>query len=165
MKPKPHFASNTPNAPPARASKRLSASSCRIIRQRAAPRATRTANSRERDDARASSRLAIFEHAIKSTKPIAPNSIQRVERTSATSWSCIRSTCTVELGSASPSSEWASTCWRLNTFNSVRARSRLAPRFNRANPIWAAIVGQSCGGAPGTADGLGNHTSRLANGN
>ncbi len=68
----PPNASTIPKAPPRHPRTTLSTSSCRTTRQRDAPRATRTAISRERFAARDSSRLATFAHAISSTKPTAP---------------------------------------------------------------------------------------------
>ena len=62
------------------ASSTLSTSSCRTRRQRVAPIEMRTAISRERPDARASSRLATFAHAISSTKATAPISDQNSTR-------------------------------------------------------------------------------------
>ncbi len=56
-----------------------------MIRPRPAPIAARTANSREREAARASSRLAMFAQTISSTNPTAPKSIHSSERTSETS--------------------------------------------------------------------------------
>ena len=46
------------------------------FRSRLAPSAARTANSRRRESARASSRFARFAHAIRSTNPTAPWSTQ-----------------------------------------------------------------------------------------
>ena len=96
-----HAASPMPNAPPTDASKMLSASSCPMIRPGPAPIAARTANSREREVARASSRLAMFADAISSTNPTAPNSIHSSERTSETSWSLKGRTVSGESGFAS----------------------------------------------------------------
>jgi hypothetical protein len=64
-----HTAISTPSAPPMSASTTLSASICRTRRQRPAPSAMRTAISRWRAVARASSRLATFAQAMSSTKP------------------------------------------------------------------------------------------------
>ena len=63
----------SPTAPPRPARSTLSVSSCRTTRARVAPSATRTASSRPRAEPRASSRFAMFAHAIRSTKPTAPN--------------------------------------------------------------------------------------------
>ena len=60
-------ARNTPAAPPPSEMRRLSVSSCLTSRCRLAPTASRTAISRRRAVARASSRLARFTHASKST--------------------------------------------------------------------------------------------------
>ena len=74
-----------PSAPPTNDSMRLSVSSCRMMRPRPAPMAARTAISRLRVVARASSRFATFAHAMSSTKLTAPSSSQSVGRTFATS--------------------------------------------------------------------------------
>ena len=68
----PTIDSPRPTTPLTADSSRLSTSSCRTIRQRAAPSDTRTAISRDRCAALASSRLATFAHAISRTKPTAP---------------------------------------------------------------------------------------------
>jgi hypothetical protein len=60
-------ARNTPAAPPLSEISRLSVSSCLTSRCRLAPIASRTAISRRRSVARASSRLARLTHANKST--------------------------------------------------------------------------------------------------
>jgi ATP/maltotriose-dependent transcriptional regulator MalT len=57
-------AKNEANAPPSRASNKLSMSNCRTRRQRLAPTASLTAISLRRCVARASSRFAMFAHAI-----------------------------------------------------------------------------------------------------
>jgi hypothetical protein len=72
--PRRRWASNTPSAPPAAASTRLSVRNCANTRPRLAPRAARTATSRWRNVPRASSRFATFAQAIRSTKPTAPRS-------------------------------------------------------------------------------------------
>ena len=72
-----------------------------MSRARVAPSADRTANSREREAARASSRLATVAHAIRSTKPTAPNSIQSMERTLATRSAFMGVTRTADFGLAS----------------------------------------------------------------
>ena len=61
--------------PPAAATSADSSSTVRISCSREAPRAVRTANSRARSMARASSRLARFEHATSSTHPDRPRSV------------------------------------------------------------------------------------------
>jgi hypothetical protein len=58
-----------PSAPPAPAISRLSVSSCRIRRPRAAPSDRRSANSRRRAIVRDSSSTATLAHAISSTTP------------------------------------------------------------------------------------------------
>ena len=63
------------------ASTRLSVSNWRTTRAAPAPRAVRTAISRWRASARASSRFATLAHAISSRNPTAPNSSQMVRRT------------------------------------------------------------------------------------
>jgi hypothetical protein len=70
----PHSAMSSPAAPPATASRRLSARNWRISSRPFAPSARRIAVSRPRDAARASSRLAIFAQAISSTRLTAPSS-------------------------------------------------------------------------------------------
>ena len=60
--------SHSPSAPPASERSKLSVRSCATICLRLAPSAIRTAISRRRPEARASRRLARFEHAIRSTK-------------------------------------------------------------------------------------------------
>ena len=62
-----------PSVPPRTASTRLSVSSCLMMRPRAAPSADRTAISRVRAVARASSRLATFAQHRSSTKPTTPS--------------------------------------------------------------------------------------------
>ena len=73
-----------PTAAPARESSTLSVSSCRTMRARPAPMATRMAISRRRPMARASSRLATLAQAISSTRLTAPTSTSSEERTSLT---------------------------------------------------------------------------------
>ena len=70
-------ASATPAAAPMTASSNPSVTSCRINRARPPPNAARTASSRSRAVARASSRFATLTHAMRSTRSVAPNSIQR----------------------------------------------------------------------------------------
>lgn len=75
-----NHASTRPRAAPSRASSVLSISHWRAIRNRPAPMASRTAISRCRADARASSRLATFAQAINSTNPTAPNIVPAAAR-------------------------------------------------------------------------------------
>ena len=70
----PAHASPMPITPPAAPISRLSVRSCRTSRPRPAPIAARSAISRSRTDARASSRFATFVHAISSTQATAPSS-------------------------------------------------------------------------------------------
>ena len=63
----PHRAITSPRAAPNVDSNKLSVTSCRITRPRAAPSATRIAISRRRTAARASNKFATFAQAIKST--------------------------------------------------------------------------------------------------
>ena len=70
-----HPATTMAQTVPAAASTRLSIMSWRISRQRLAPSAARTATSRSRALARASSRLAMFAHVISRTRPTAASSI------------------------------------------------------------------------------------------
>ena len=76
----PTMDSANPKTPLMSASRTLSTSSCRTIRQRVAPSDTRTLISRDRPVARASSRLATFEHAISSTNATAPISDRKMIR-------------------------------------------------------------------------------------
>ena len=69
-----------PTPPLMKASSRLSTISWRTIRHRVAPSETRTAISRDRCAARASSRLATFEQAMSSTNATAPISDQNIVR-------------------------------------------------------------------------------------
>ena len=88
--PTPH-----PSAPPMSDSTRLSVSSCRMMRRRPAPSADRTASSRVRTVARASSRLATLAQQMRSTNPTTPrNSIDVSRRSLPMSESCIRSSAT-----------------------------------------------------------------------
>ena len=73
-KPLSHWASSAPPAAPIAAISRLSASSCRTMRPREAPIASRTAISRSRAVARASIRLARLAQAISSTRPVVASS-------------------------------------------------------------------------------------------
>ena len=65
----PHHASGSASAPPIEASTRLSVRNCRTSRPRLAPNARRTAISRRRPEARASSRLATLAQATSNTMP------------------------------------------------------------------------------------------------
>ena len=69
-----------PSAPPITASTRLSVTSCRTMRRRPAPSAERTASSRVRTVARASSRLATLAQQMRSTNPTTPRKSIDVER-------------------------------------------------------------------------------------
>ena len=71
-----------PSTPPAAASTRLSVSNCVTIRRRPAPSAARTASSRVRTVARASTRLATFAQHRSSTKPTTPRNRIDVSRRS-----------------------------------------------------------------------------------
>ena len=62
-----------------------SASSCRVMRPRPAPTASRTAISRRRVDARASCRFDTLRQAITSSTTAAPNSISSIGRAVAVS--------------------------------------------------------------------------------
>jgi hypothetical protein len=75
------YASSRPASPPAVDRIVLSVSNWRMMRPRPAPSAARTAISRPRPDARASSRLAVFAHAIKSSIPTALTIISSGGRT------------------------------------------------------------------------------------
>ena len=65
----PQIAKSTPRTPPRDASTTLSVSNCRTTRSRLAPTLSRNAISRRRAAARASSRFAIFAHAIARINP------------------------------------------------------------------------------------------------
>ncbi len=118
-----------PSAPPANDSMRLSVSSCRMMRPRPAPMAARTAISRLRVVARASSRFATFAQAMSSTKLTAPSSSQSVGRTFATSAS--------RSGSALKNVSRPSALGNLRvysaaeTFSRACACSRVTPRLSR----------------------------------
>ena len=71
-----HARTHKPIAPPATDNKAPSVIVCWIRRPRLAPSAARRANSRRRDSARASPRLARFAHAITRTSPAADCSSQ-----------------------------------------------------------------------------------------
>ena len=81
-------ATASPAVPPSRPSRRLSVRNCRTSRARPAPSADRTATSRVRDCARASSRFATLTQAISSTKVTAPSSTSSAGRTLRTIRSC-----------------------------------------------------------------------------
>ena len=76
----PRIESPRPRTPLTIASRTLSTSSWRTMRQRLAPSDTRTAISRVRCVERASSRFATFAHAISSTKATAPISERKMSR-------------------------------------------------------------------------------------
>jgi hypothetical protein len=67
-----HIATTIPAAPPSAARTMPSVSSCASNRRRLTPSATRTAVSRFRLKARASTRFTTFAHAIKSTMIVTP---------------------------------------------------------------------------------------------
>ena len=69
----PTLATTRPTAAPASASTSVSASSCMTVRRRLAPSAVRIAISLPRATVRASSRLATFAHAMRSTPNTAPS--------------------------------------------------------------------------------------------
>ena len=70
----PHAASSTPSAPPTSARSSASVKSWRTMRRRPLPSAARMASSRWRVAPRASSMLATFAQAIRSTSTTAPSS-------------------------------------------------------------------------------------------
>ena len=74
--------------PPAVAISRLSVSICRMIRPRPAPSAALIAASRPRAAARASSRLAVFTQAIRSSNPTAASITIKDDRTPLARLSC-----------------------------------------------------------------------------
>ena len=118
-----------PRAPPSSDSTRLSVSSCRMMRRLPAPSADRTASSRTRTVARASSRLATLAQQMRSTNPTTPrNSIDVSRRSLPTIESCIFSSATPR-----PLLVWANS--RASP-SAAAARSALAasieiPGFNR----------------------------------
>ena len=76
------WANQHPPRPPSTPSSRLSVSACRAKRERVAPRAVRTANSRARLVARARSRFATLVHATSSTARTAPRRTHEAARES-----------------------------------------------------------------------------------
>ena len=76
------YAMPSATAPPTNASRRLSTRNCRISLARDAPSATRTAISRCRTAARASSRFARLAQVISRTHATAPSSTNMARRTS-----------------------------------------------------------------------------------
>jgi hypothetical protein len=81
----PNVPISSPSPPPATDRTRLSISTWRAIWARVPPSAARTASSRRRPEARTSRRLATFAQAMSSTKPTAPDSTSRLDRTLRTS--------------------------------------------------------------------------------
>jgi hypothetical protein len=69
----PKTLSRIPSTPPTVASTSTSVRCCRITRRRLAPSAIRTATSRRRSDARATSRFETLTQAISSTPRPAPS--------------------------------------------------------------------------------------------
>ncbi len=78
----PHTVSTSPATPAMAARTRLSIRSWRLIRSRPAPSAERTAISRPRSAARASSRFATFAHAISRTNSTATLTMEVASRNS-----------------------------------------------------------------------------------
>src|SRR5229473_3304684 len=134
-------------------------------RERAAPSADRTANSLERDVARAKSRLATLAHAISNTKPTAPNNIQSMELTSATSASFMGVTRSGDFGLASSMVGWAAAYWWRSTTISALACSRFSPGFKRPNMLKNGLSGRDLGGIDDHSDGRVIHTSMPGEGN
>ena len=147
----PPRASRTPSTPPASASTRLSESSVPAICPRLAPSAVRTANSCCRVSARTRHRFATLAHAMSSTMPTVPNTIQSRRLTSPMMSS--DSGCTF-----GPSFK-PSYCARVNpggsgnasgTSGSIRATSALAwatvmPGFSRATRLIAEVADERLG--------------------
>ena len=119
-----------PSIPPSTASTRLSVSSCLMMRPRAAPSADRTAISRVRAAARASSRLATFAQHRSSTKPTTPSrNIDVVAKSLPTMPARTGSTITpVPLFA----SGYACASRSAMTFSSACAASIVTPGFSRA---------------------------------
>ena len=112
-----------PSAPPISESTRLSVSSWRMMRRRPAPSAERTASSRVRTVARASSRLATFAQQISSTKPTTPRNSIDVSREIAADDRIVHA----------PRASRRGPCWSAGT--RARARPRPPPGRPRAASI------------------------------
>ena len=128
----PQLASRAPAAPPARARITLSTSAWRMSRQRGAPSAARTANSRSRDAARASIRLATLAQAMSSTSDTAPKTIRMVRREPPTTCSLSGTTVAPHPVSKAGSSD---SSWRAMRDISVWARSTVTPSLSRPSAI------------------------------
>jgi hypothetical protein len=125
-------ASTSPAAPPITESTTLSVSSWRTSRPLPAPNATRTATSRSRAAARASSRLATFAQAMSSTSPTAPLKTRSAGRTSPTRSSFIATTsdCSVAFVSGYCSASRFST-----PASSAPACCTVTPGLSRPNTV------------------------------
>ena len=116
--------------PPSSESTALSVRSWRTTRLRLAPNAMRTATSRCRTVARASSRLATLTTAIKSTSAIAPSNTSKAVETSLTIHSfmgIITPTRSGELG-------YCAVTWAAMSFNSATALRTLTPGLSLPRP-------------------------------
>ncbi len=126
----PQYASTTPVAPPTAPSATLSVSSCLRIAPRPAPIAARSATSRSRPPARASSRFAMLTHAITSSRPTAPMSASSAGFTGPASCSCSGTT---RKFSPAFSPGYCSTIPRANADSSDLACSTVLPGAMRAS--------------------------------
>ena len=143
-----------PRTPPHPASSTLSVSSWRTTRPRAAPIAERTANSRWRPAARASSRLATFAHAISSTSATAPNSTSSAVRTSPVVASRIGTTAT--LSSSSIHCGLALRNPRRGfhlRLRAVNGDARLQPAGHKEVMALIVLFGSACNGIQRSASG------------
>jgi len=116
-------------APPANASRKLSVNNRRITRQRPAPTANRTPISEARPAPRASSILAILEHAINSTSPLAPSAVAIVIQNDFVLPALKAGATLMNVFGPGPS---AARSWFCNLANSACASATVLPGFRRA---------------------------------
>jgi hypothetical protein len=131
------YASARPMAPPVEARSPLSVIACLMSCHRVAPSARRTAISRVLPDARASNRLAMLAHAIKSTKLTVPNNTRSILRMSPTTRSRKPTTATPSFALES------GYCWARRSMiaeSSAWACGTETPGFKRANTRSVAPV-------------------------
>ncbi len=126
--PSAHHASNNPQTPPRSDRTTLSASSWRTSLPRPAPSAARTASSRWREVARASSKFATLAHAMRRTKATAPARTRRAGRTSPVS--CSRTGTTRDVQPVLKSGNICVSCADTCVMSSC-ARSALMPGLSR----------------------------------
>ena len=127
----PIRATASPISPPRPARNRLSTRSWRKSRVLPAPSAERVANSWTRPVARASTRLATFTHATRSTSPTAINSRRKGPRAGATRSSC-SGVASIALKRAVGKRSFIT---RLRLESSARACSRPVPLRSRATTV------------------------------